>query len=27
VRYTLTNRPFVILFIAYVTIIVALFSA
>jgi GPH family glycoside/pentoside/hexuronide:cation symporter len=27
VRYTQTNRPFVILFIAYVTIIVALFSA
>jgi GPH family glycoside/pentoside/hexuronide:cation symporter len=27
VRYTLTNRPFVILFVAYVTIIVALFSA
>jgi GPH family glycoside/pentoside/hexuronide:cation symporter len=27
VRYTLGNRPFVILFIAYVTIIVALFSA
>lgn len=27
VRYTLTNRPFVILFVAYVTVIVALFSA
>lgn len=27
VRYTMTNRPFVILFLAYVTIIVALFSA
>ena len=27
VRYTLTNRPFVILFIAYLTIIIALFSA
>lgn len=27
VRYTMGNRPFVILFIAYVTIIVALFSA
>ena len=26
-RYTLTNRPFLILFIAYVTIIIALFSA
>ena len=27
VRFTMTNRPFVILFIAFVTIIVALFSA
>ena len=27
VRYTLTNRPFVTLFVAYVTVIVALFSA
>ena len=27
VRYTMTNRPFVILFVAYLTIIVALFSA
>jgi len=27
VRYTLTNQPFVILFITYVTIIIALFSA
>ncbi len=27
IKYTMTNKPFVILFIAYVTIIVALFSA
>lgn len=27
IKYTMTNRPFVILFVAYVTIIVALFSA
>jgi GPH family glycoside/pentoside/hexuronide:cation symporter len=27
VKYTMTNKPFVILFIAYITIIVALFSA
>lgn len=27
VRYTMTNRPFVLLFVAYVTVIVALFSA
>jgi glycoside/pentoside/hexuronide:cation symporter, GPH family len=27
VRYTLTNRPFIILFIAYIAVIVAIFSA